>query len=291
MNLNSRSKYVWAYFMIAPTLIGTLVFWGWPVVQSILLGFQHSSNFGTVNHWVGFDNYVKLVHDEEFWQNLRNTLLYVAMFVPVTLVLSTLFAVLLNTKVKGVSLYRVIFFLPQVTMPAAAAMVWVVLFAKDFGLINHLLGTHVAWLSNGNYAMIVLVIVGVWGAIGMNMLLVLAGLQGIPKSLYEAADIDGAKRFNKFRFITIPMLTPTLFFTSIILLIGATQIFDSIYLIIGKTNVALPSVRSLVYAYYQNSFIYNDRNYGASIINVLLMINLALTGIQFAFQKKWVYYE
>ncbi|MCM3630428.1 sugar ABC transporter permease [Paenibacillus glycanilyticus] len=291
MKLNSRSRYVWAYFMIAPTLIGTLVFWGWPVVQSILLGFQHSSNFGTDNHWVGFDNYVKLVHDEEFWQNLRNTLIYVAMFVPVTLVLSTLFAVLLNTKIKGVSLYRVIFFLPQVTMPAAAAMVWVVLFAQDFGLINHLLGTRMAWLSNGHYAMLVLVIVGVWGAIGMNMLLILAGLQGIPRSLYEAADIDGAKRFNKFRFITIPMLTPTLFFTSIILFIGATQIFDSIYLIIGKTNVALPSVRSLVYAYYQNSFIYNDRNYGAAIINVLLVINLALTGIQFAFQKKWVHYD
>ncbi|GLX71152.1 carbohydrate ABC transporter permease [Paenibacillus glycanilyticus] len=289
--MHSRSRYVWAYFMIAPTLIGTMVFWGWPVIQSILLGFQHSSNFGTVNTWVGLDNYAKLFRDEEFWQNLRNTLLYVVMFVPITLVLSTLFAVLLNTKIKGVSLYRVIFFLPQVTMPAAAAMVWVVLFAQDFGLVNHLLGTRIAWLSNGNYAMLVLVIVGVWGAIGMNMLLILAGLQGIPKSLYEASDIDGAKRFNKFRYITIPMLTPTLFFTSIILFIGATQIFDSIYLIIGKTNVALPSVRSLVYAYYQNSFIYNDRNYGAAIINILLVINLALTGIQFAFQKKWVHYE
>lgn len=289
--MHSKSRYVWAYFMIAPTLIGTMVFWGWPVIQSIILGFQHSSNFGTVNTWVGFDNYAKLFHDEEFWQNLRNTLLYVAMFVPLTLVLSTLFAVLLNTKIKGVSLYRVVFFLPQVTMPAAAAMVWVVLFAQDFGLINHLLGTRIAWLSNGNYAMLVLVIVGVWGAIGMNMLLILAGLQGIPKSLYEAADIDGAKRFNKFRYITIPMLTPTLFFTSIILFIGATQIFDSIYLIIGKTNVALPSVRSLVYAYYQNSFIYNDRNYGAAIINILLVINLILTAIQFSFQKKWVHYE
>jgi multiple sugar transport system permease protein len=139
--------------------------------------------------------------------------------------------------------------------------------------------------------MFVLVIVGVWGAIGLNMLLILAGLQGIPKSLYEAAEIDGAKRMGKFRYITLPMLTPTLFFTSIILLIGATQIFDSIYLIIGKTNVALPSVRSLVYAYYQNTFVYFNPNYGAAIINVLLFINVILTGIQFALQKKWVVYD
>lgn len=289
--MNSKSRYVWAYLMIAPTLLGTMVFWGWPVLHSILLGFQQSENFGIVNHWVGLDNYVKLFRDGEFWQNLRNTLYYVVLFVPLTLVLSTLFAVLLNAKIKGLSIYRVIFFLPQVTMPAAAAMVWVVLFAQDFGLVNHILGTRVAWLSDPNTAMFVLVIVGVWGAIGLNMLLILAGLQGIPKSLYEAAEIDGARRFNKFRYITVPMLTPTLFFTSIVLLIGATQIFDSIYLIIGKTNVALPSVRSLVYAYYQNSFVYYNPNYGAAIINVLLLINLLLTGIQFALQKKWVVYD
>jgi len=289
--VNSRSRYAWAYFMIAPTLLGTLIFWGWPVLHSIMLGFQRSENFGLVNHWVGFDNYAKLFRDPEFWRNLRNTLYYVALFVPLTLVLSTFFAVLLNAKIKALSVYRVVFFLPQVTMPAAAAMVWVVLFAKDFGLVNHLLGTRVAWLSDPNYAMFVLVIVGVWGAIGLNMLLILAGLQGIPKTLYEAAEIDGAKRFNKFRYITVPLLTPTLFFTSIILLIGATQIFDSIYLIIGKTNVALPSVRSLVYAYYQNSFVYFNPNYGAAIVNILLLINLLLTGIQFAFQKKWVVYD
>lgn len=277
--------------MIAPTLLGTLLFWGWPVLHSLLLAFQKSENFGLVNHWVGFDNYSKLFSDGEFWRNLRNTLTYVVLFVPLTMVVSTLFAVLLNAKIRGQSIYRVIFFLPQVTMPAAAAMVWVVLFAQDFGLVNHLLGTRISWLSDPNYAMLVLVIVGVWGAIGLNMLLVLAGLQGIPKALYEAAEIDGARRFNKFRFITLPMLTPTLFFTSIVLLIGATQIFDPIYLLIGKTNVALPSVRSLVYAYYQSSFIYYDRNYGAAIVNIVLLINLVLTGIQFALQKKWVNYD
>jgi len=289
--MNSRSRYMWAYAMIAPTLLGTMVFWGWPVVQSILLGFQKSENFGLVHYWVGFDNYIKLFRDEEFWRNLRNTLYYVVLFVPLTMAVSVFFAVLLNAKIKALSVYRVIFFLPQVTMPAAAAMVWVVLFAQDFGLVNHLLGTRVAWLSDPNYAMLVLVIVGVWGAIGLNMLLVLAGLQGIPKALYEAADIDGARRFGKFRHITLPLLTPTLFFTSIVLLIGATQIFDSIYLIIGKTNVALPSVRSLVYAYYQNTFVYFDPNYGAAIVNIVLLINLLLTGVQFAFQKKWVVYD
>lgn len=289
--MTSRSRYAWAYFMIAPTLIGTLVFWSWPAVYSIYLGFLQSENFGLVNHWVGLRNYDKLFHDSEFWQNLRNTLYYVVLFVPVTIALSTFFAVLLNAKIKGQSAYRVIFFLPQVTMPAAAAMVWTVLFAQDYGFLNYVLGTHVSWLSDPRFAMYSVVLVGVWAAIGFNMLLILAGLQGIPKALYEAAEIDGAVGFRKFRFITLPLLTPTLFFTSIVLIIGATQIFDSIYLLIGKTNVALPSVRSLVYAYYQNSFVYYDQNYGAVIVNVLLFINLILTGLQFLFQKKWVVYD
>ncbi len=277
--------------MIAPTLIGTLVFWFWPAIYSIYLGFLKSENFGLVNHWVGLRNYEKLWGDEEFWQNLRNTLFYVALFVPATIVLSTFFAVLLNSKIKGQSAYRVIFFLPQVTMPAAAAMVWVVLFAQDYGILNYVLGTHVSWLSDPRFAMYSVVLVGVWAAIGFNMLLILAGLQGIPRTLYEAGEIDGAVRFAKFRYITLPLLTPTLFFTSIVLIIGATQVFDAIYLLIGKTNVALPTVRSLVYAYYQNSFVYYDQNYGAVIVNVLLLINLILTGLQFLFQKKWVVYD
>ncbi|NBD27247.1 carbohydrate ABC transporter permease [Paenibacillus glycinis] len=289
--MNSRSRYVWAYIMIAPTLLGTVLFWSWPAFYSIYLSFLKSENFGMVNHWVGLANYEKLFKDKEFWKNLGNTLYYMVLFVPLTLVFSTFFAVLLNAKIRGLSAYRVIFFLPQVTMPAAAAMVWVVLFARDYGFINYLLGTHVAWISDTRFAMFALVIVGVWGAIGLNMLLILAGLQGIPKALYEAASIDGAVRFRKFRYITLPLLTPTLFFTTIVLMIGATQVFDSIYLLIGKTNVALPEVRSLVYAYYQNSFVYYDQNYGAAIVDMLLVINLILTGLQFAFQKKWVTYD
>ncbi|MEK0312588.1 carbohydrate ABC transporter permease [Cohnella sp. 56] len=289
--MHSRSRYAWAYIMIAPTLIGTLVFWLWPAIYSVYLGFLKSENFGMDNHWVGLANYERLFKDEEFWQNLRNTMLYVVLFVPLTIVLSTFFAVLMNAKIKGRSAYRVIYFLPQVTMAAAAAMVWVIIFAQDYGLLNSAIGTHIAWISDKRFAMYALVLVGVWGAIGFNMLLILAGLQGIPRPLYEAAELDGAVGFRKFRYITLPLLTPTLFFTSIVLVIGATQIFDSIYLIIGKTNVALPSVRSLVYAYYQNSFIYYDQNYGAAIVNILLLINLILTGFQFLMQKKWVVYD
>ncbi|MFC5405540.1 carbohydrate ABC transporter permease [Cohnella soli] len=289
--MNTKSRYAWAYAMIAPTLIGTLLFWSWPAVYSIYLGFLKSENFGLVNHWVGMQNYEKLFKDDEFWRNLRNTLTYVVLFVPLTLVCSTFLAVMLNAKIKGLSAYRVVYFLPQVTMPAAAAMVWVVLFAQDYGLVNYVLGTHVSWLSDPRFAMYSLVIVGVWAAVGFNMLLILAGLQGIPKALYEAGEIDGAVRFSKFRYITLPLLTPTLFFTAIVLVIGATQVFDSIYMLIGKTNVALPSVRSLVYAYYQNAFVYYDQNYGAAIVNILLVLNLILTGFQFLFQKKWVVYD
>ncbi|TJY42797.1 sugar ABC transporter permease [Cohnella pontilimi] len=289
--MNSRSKYAWAYIMIAPTLIGTLVFWGSPAIYSLYLGFMKSENFGLINHWVGLDNYHKLFRDEEFWRNLRNTLYYVVLVVPLTLVFSTFFAVLMNTRIKGASVYRVIFFLPQVTMPAAVALVWIVLFAQDFGLLNYFLGTHIAWISDPRFAMYALVLVGVWGGIGFNMLLILAGLQNIPRTLYEAGELEGAVGFRKFRHITLPLLTPTLFFTTVILMIGATQIFDSIYLIIGKTNVALPSVRSLVYAYYQNAFVYYDQNYGAVMVNILLLINLILTGFQFMLQKKWVFYE
>ncbi|NUP01074.1 MAG: sugar ABC transporter permease [Nonomuraea sp.] len=290
----SRRDWLWGYGLIAPMAFGLAVFYLWPIVQTFYLSFTESGVFGGQT-WVGLDNFAALFGDEEMIGALRNTLLYSAL-VLVGVPLSIAIAALLNVPgLRGLGFYRTLYFLPVVTMPAAVGLTWRYLYNGDFGLINYLLGQvgidGPYWVSDPEFAIYAIAVVGIWSSLGYNAVLFLAGLQGIPKHYYEAAAIDGAGRMRQFFRITLPLLTPTTFFVVVITLINALQVFDLVYLMIDSKSPAMAGSRTIVYLFYEQGFVQNSRGYAAAIAVVLLALILALTAVQFRLQRRWVHYE
>ncbi|MBB5084256.1 carbohydrate ABC transporter permease [Nonomuraea endophytica] len=290
--MKSRER-LWGYALIAPMALGLAVFYVWPIAQTLYLSFTESGVFGGQT-WVGLDNYTALAADEEMTGALGNTLLYAALMlagVPLSIVV----AALLNVRgLRGLGFYRTIYFLPVVTMPAAVGLTWRYLYNGDFGPINQLLAAvgidGPYWVADPDVAIYALALVGVWSSIGYNAVLFLAGLQGIPRHYYEAAEIDGAGRLRQFFRITLPLLTPTTFFVIVITMINALQVFDLVYLIFDLKSPALPGARTIVYFFFEQGFLKNQRGYAAAIAVVLLGLILVLTAIQFRLQKRWVHY-
>ncbi len=290
----NASNYIWGYIMIAPLMLGLIIFNIIPIIETAYYSFNKYKGFEPMK-WVGLKNYVKLFHDPNLILSIKNTLIFALIMVPLSLVISTVIAALLNSGLKGSKVFRTIYFLPQVTLPAAIAMAWMWLYNSDYGLINQFLSIFhipkIAWISSSNTALVSLAIVSIWASIGYNMIILLSGLKGIPNVYYEAAKVDGANGFQNFRKITIPLLSPTLFFLLITSLINAMEVFDLIWIMIGRTSPAINSVRSMVYTYYENAFVKYDRGYSAAIAVVLFLIIMIITAIQLKLQKKWVYYE
>ena len=204
-------------------------------------------------------------------------------------------AALLNTKrLRGVSFYRVVYFLPVVTMPAAIALVWKLIYNGDTGILNQFLARFGIdgpnWLSDPATAIYAVGIVSIWSSLGYNMVLLLAGMQSIPGEFYEAASIDGAGKWRQFFGITMPLLTPTTFFVTVITVINALQAFDLVFLMIGKTNPALEKSRTVVYLFYEKGFVESQGGYAAAIAFVLLAVILVFTAVQFRMQRRWVHY-
>lgn len=288
-----KDHVIWGYIFILPTAIGLILLNIWPAIQTFILSFQKSTGFGNTV-WVGITNYQKLLGDKEVLQSLINTLIYAMVSIPLIVVLSLIVAVLMNQKVKGISAYRTLYFLPVVAAPSAVAMIWRWMFNNEFGLINNLLlkiGVQgPAWLSDPSIAIYSVIIVGVWSAIGYNMVLLLAGLQEIPRDYYEAADIDGASSWQQFSNITLPLVTPTLFFVVITTVINSFQVFDAIFMMIAASSEAMYKTQSLAYLFYKYSFLLNDKGYGSAIVMLLLLIILIITFIQMKLQKHWVNY-
>ncbi|MFC7786820.1 carbohydrate ABC transporter permease [Rossellomorea sp. GCM10028870] len=289
-----RSDYLWAYIMIAPTMLGLFVFYLWPMLQTFYFSFTEWGAFGTYK-WIGLKNYSRMLSDVNLLQSFKNTGIYILCTVPLGIFLSILVAVLLNQKIKGTTVYRTLYFLPVITMPAAIAMVWKWLYNSDFGLLNYLLSfigiDGPQWLTNPDIALYSIIAVAIWSGIGYNMVIFLSGLQGIPKTYYEAAEIDGAGPVTMFFKITLPLLSPVIFFVSIMSLIGAFQFFDLIFMMISKSSTALENTQSIVYLFYQHAFVLNDKGYAAAIAVLLLAMILIITVIQMALQKKWVHYD
>ncbi|MBO1304742.1 sugar ABC transporter permease [Enterococcus sp. 669A] len=289
-----KDQVITAGLFIAPLFLGIIVFYLIPLFQSIFYSFTKWGMFGGYEV-VGLENYQRLLGDTELIQALKNTLLYAVFTVPVAIIISVFIAVLLNSKIKGKSFYRVIYFLPAVTMTSAVGMIWRWMFNSDFGIINQVLSLvgiqGPDWLNSSRWAIVALIIVGVWSSLGTSIVIFLSGLQGIPSTYYEAAEIDGAGPVKKFFSITVPLLSPTVFFQSITTLITALQVYDLIYMMYSQTNPALRSVQSVAYLFYRNSFVFNDKGYGAAIVVVLLVITLLITIVEFALQKKWVHYS
>ena len=286
-----RNEFMWGWLFILPTMIGLIVLNIIPIFQTIYQSFFKTGDFGKGNIFIGLDNYVKLMGDAEVWQSVINTFKYAIVEVPFSIAIALVLAVLLNRKMMGVSAYRTIFFLPMVAAPAAITMVWRWLFNSEFGLLNHLFGTSINWISDPAIAVFAIAVIGIWSIIGYNMVLFLAGLQEIPRDYYEAASIDGATGISQFFNITVPLLSPTIFFVTITRVIGGMQVFDLIFMVMDKNNPALYKTQSIVYLFYQNSFVENNKGYGSTIVVLLIAIIMVITIFQMIAQKKWVYYN
>lgn len=295
-SLNKRQKeFIWGWMFLLPTMLGLLILNIIPMGQTFYQSFFKTGSFGIGNQYVGLDNYEKLINDNQVWEAVGNSLQYAIIEVPISIALALVIAVLLNKKIKGTTFFRTVFFMPMVAAPAAVAMVWRWLYNTEFGLFNYVrtnMGLEkISFVSDPDYAIYSLAFVGIWSVLGYNMVLFLAGLQEIPGDYYEAAEIDGAGPINQFFNITIPLITPTLFFVTVTRIIAAMQVFDLILMMQDKANPALGSTRSLVYLFYQYSFVENNRGYGSTIVMLLLGIMLLITAVQLYCQKRWVNYN
>lgn len=229
------------------------------------------------------------------WQSLLNTCKYVIVIVPIMIILALILAALLNTEIKGRSFFRVIYFIPAITMGAAVAMIWNWMYNGDYGIINAILVAlgfeRQQFLTNPDIALYCICVVSIWSSVGYNMIILLAGIQGISKSYYEAAAIDGASGIQQFFSITLPLVTPTLFFVMITSLISTFQMFDAIYMLVSKTGLAMEATQSMVVYFYRNAFDYSKKGYASALAVFLFVIIMIITAFQMKAQDKWVNYE
>ena len=281
----------WGWVFILPTIAGLIILNIYPMIDTIRQSFYKTGDFGKGNVFVGLKNYEKVLGDGEVWQALWNTVKYAIVEVPISIVIALLLAAILNRKLKGRDVFRTIFFLPMVVAPAAIAMVWKWLYNSNFGLINNVFHIKVNWISDPKIAIYSIAVIGIWSVLGYNMVLFLAGLQEVPRDYYEAASIDGANSFEQLIHITIPLISPTIFFVLVTRIIGAMQVFDLIYMMIDLNNPAWKKTESLVFLFYKYSFEQSKKGYGATVIVVLLAVIMILTVVQLIGQKKWVHYE
>ena len=287
-NLLYRDR-VWAFILLMPNFIVFLMFLLIPLAASFFFSFT-KWDLMTPMQWVGFANYIELFKDETFLKSLWNTIYFTLGTVPTGVIISLFLAIALNQRIKGIKIFRAAYFLPVIASFVAAALVWSWIYNPEFGLLNYFLSIigikGPSWLNSLNWAMPSIILTTIWKGLGFNMLLFLAGLQGIPESYYEAADIDGAKWFSKFLHITVPLLSHTTLFVVIISIINSFQGFDLVYMMTYGGPARSTSV--LVFYLYQNAFRYFRMGYASAIAYVLFFLILFFALIQFWLQKKRV---
>ena len=282
--------YVWGYLMVAPTIIGLIVLNIVPFFQTIYMSFSKSKAFGAYQ-FCGLENYIEMFKSPEFWKATWNSIYFCILTVPIGVFLALLVAVLLNAKIKGKTAFRAIYFLPMVVAPAAVAMVWKWIFNTEYGILNSLLGKNIRWLIDPKIVLITCAIVAIWSAIGYDAVLLLSGIQNISRTLYEAADLDGASKVQQFFHITLPMVSPTLFVVLIMRLMSSLKVYDLIYMMVEQSNPALTSAQSLMYLFYRESFVAGNKGYASAIVIWTVLLIGIVTVFQFIGQKKWVNYE
>lgn len=290
LSVAERREENWGWIMVAPTIIGLFVLNIWPFIQTIYTSFCEHLGFGHYK-FIGLNNYIEMFQTPEFWKATWNTVKFCILTVPIGVILALFVAMLLNTKVKFKGGFRTIFFLPLVCAPAAIAMVWQVIFNGDSGILNQLLGANIQWITNSKTAIVAVSIVSIWSSVGYDAVLLLAGLQNIPKTLYEANSIDGAGKVRQFFTITLPMVSPTMFSVLIMRLMASMKVYDLIYMMSDDTNPAMADMQSLMYLFYRSSFVSGDRGYGSAIVIWTVGLILLVTLFQFWAQKKWVNYD
>ena len=293
-SIKLNKEWLTGYLMIFPVVAGLLVFYIYPIFKVIIDSFYEVGSFNK-RLFVGLDNYLTMFNDPKMWSSLFNTFSYVIVIVPGTIIISLILAALLNTKIKGRGFFRVVYFIPAITMGAAVAMIWKWMYNSDYGIINVILNVlgfdSVNFLTNPNTALLSICLVSIWINVGYNMIILLAGIQGISRTYYEAAAIDGASPVKQFLGITLPLVTPTLFFVLITNLIGTFQTFDTIYMMIKESGIAMEATQSMVMYFFRNAFSYSKKGYASSLAVFLFLIIMLVTLIQMKLQKKWVHYE
>jgi multiple sugar transport system permease protein len=286
---------LWALLFISPWIVGFLVFTAGPMIMSAYLSL---TDYNVIDPpvWVGAANYVKaFLRDPLFWHSLRVTLYYGALALPLGLIVGFSLAMLLNQRVPAVGIWRTIYFLPSVVAGVAVAILWVRLLSPRNGLLNPVLEQVFGikgpgWFTDPNWAVPALVLMSLWG-VGGSMIIYLAGLQGVPTALYDAAKVDGANALHRFRHVTLPMMTPVIFYTLVLGLIGAFQYFTEVF--VATSGDGGPQRATLFYNLYlyQNAFKYNDMGYASALAWVLFLIVLLLTLAVFRSSALWVFYE
>ncbi|MCU1495229.1 MAG: sugar transporter permease [Acidimicrobiaceae bacterium] len=289
---NHRTRWGVAYLYLLPCILGTLIFVLIPVIAVIVLSFFHWNLLGSPTY-AGLNNYETLFRSSQFWQSLRVTVEYVVMTVVPLVILSLGLALLLNRKFAGASVFRTIAVLPWLATPVAIGVIWEWIFNPQTGVINSALA-HIgiqgpAWLSSFAFALPTVAFVYVWQYLGYNMLFFLAGLQGIPTHIQEAAKLDGASRIQSFFRITLPLLSPTMLFVIVIDMISSFQTFDTVYVM---TNGGPGAATNLInFSIYQNAFTYLNIGYASALSVVLFVIILIITGVQFLFFRNRLTYD
>lgn len=289
-----REEIFWAWFFITPLVAGLFFFYTLPTIAAFGLGFTSWDGLSTPI-FNGVENFSRIMQDDKFIRSIWNTIVYTFAGVPVSIGLATIIAVLLNQKIKGVAFYRTIYFLPVITMPVAVAMLWKWLYNTDYGIINYLLGLinlpGFSWLLDERTALMSIVIVAIWSGVGYNVVILLAGLQGISRSYYEAAELDGAGPMRKFFNITLPLLTPSIFFATVIGIINSFKVFDIIYVMSPQRGSLLDTTRTMVYSIYEKGFTEFELGYAAAQSLVMFLFIFIVTMLQMKLQNKWVHYD
>lgn len=287
----TRREALECYLFISPVCFGLLAFTIGPILASLYFSFTEY-NIIRAPKWVGLGKFHDLIRDELFWQSLKVTSLYVVMHLPISLVLALGIALLMNQKVRGIVFFRTVYYLPSVVSGVAVALLWMWIFNPEFGILNTLLAMvniqGPAWLFDEHWSLPAIALMSLWG-VGGSMLIYLAGLQGIPSELYEAAEIDGASRWRRFWFITLPLLSTVILFNLVMGLIASFQEFTPAYVMTSGG----PNFSTLFYNYYlyENAFEYLYMGYASAMAWVLLVIVLILTLLVFKSSPMWVFYQ
>lgn len=287
-----KSEVISGYLFILPSLVIFITFMIIPIFMGLYISLTDYDGFKTMN-FVGLQNYAAMFKDSYFLVSFKNNIVYTLFTVPGTLILSLLLAVAVNKGIRGSSVFKTVFFFPYITSMVAVGIIWTLLFNPTVGPINNFLksigiANPPGWLLSTKSALPAVMIVTVWKWSGYYMIIFLAGLQGIPKQLYEASEVDGASGLTKFFHITLPLLSPTTFLILILLIINSFQVFDLINIMTEGGPGRATNV--LVYRIYQEGFKYMHFGYASAEAYFLFAIILIITGIQFWGQKKWVVY-
>ncbi|OGO59336.1 MAG: hypothetical protein A2V85_09065 [Chloroflexi bacterium RBG_16_72_14] len=283
----------WAFLFIAPMVLGLAFLSAGPILATLGISLT-SWDLLRAPELVGLDNYARLVDDKRFLMALRNTTFYTAVSVPVGLALSLGLALALNQAIRGISWIRTMYFLPLVTSAIAVGLVWAWIYSPTSGLLNQLLGAlgvpAQKWITDPFWAMPSIIAMSIWQGLPANTIIFLAGLQAIPGDYYDAASVDGAGRGGRFRHVTLPLLTPSLFFTGILSLIGSFQVFDQVF-VLSRPGRPTDATITMVYFIYENGFRNFKMGYASAASWVLFMIVAVLMFAYFSSQRRWVHYQ